>query len=240
MPPATPNAKADIDFLLDAFWNGVKIVGRYATPLEDAIILIDGNDFDGIAQNKVQTAGFMIVGLIPGGKALKPVTKIVNGVIKYQKIVKVTVNGVSKNITLPINIVNGIVEFGSDGYNRTQLRKILNITDSAIQGHHIVPLNLKDLDIVQKAAKSDNVFHISDKLNGIPLPSTNHLTGHNSIGGYSDTVRDILINFSENNQNIDYNSAYNFLNGLTNHIRGVIEANPNMNMGQISNLISYP
>ncbi|MEE9379014.1 MAG: hypothetical protein V3V33_13360, partial [Candidatus Lokiarchaeia archaeon] len=75
MPPTTPNTKADIDFLLDAFWTGVKIAGRYATPLEDVIILIDGKDFDGVEQGKVQTAGFMIVGFIPGGKLLKPISK---------------------------------------------------------------------------------------------------------------------------------------------------------------------
>lgn len=77
IPPIDyPNA--DIDFLLDAFWKGVAATARYATPLEDAIILIDGKDFDGVEQNKAATAGFMIVGLVPGGKitkAFKPITK---------------------------------------------------------------------------------------------------------------------------------------------------------------------
>ncbi|AUS06890.1 hypothetical protein [Pseudotamlana carrageenivorans] len=81
--PQPDYPKADIDFLLDAFWDGIKIVGRYATPLEDAIILIDGKDFDGVEQSKVQTAGFMIVGFIPGGKILKPVRKGTGKVWKF-------------------------------------------------------------------------------------------------------------------------------------------------------------
>lgn len=238
--PEPSYTDTDLTFLFDGFWRGAKIVGRYATPLEDVIILIDGKDFDGVEQDKVKTAGFMIVGLIPGGKAFKPVAKIINGVSKYRKIVKVTVNGIEKSNSLPIKITYGRVDFGSQSYNNQQLRKILNITNRTTHAHHIIPFDLRELDIVQKAAKSDNVFHISEKLNGIPIPSTNHLTGHNSRGGYSDTVRDILIEYSENNPNIDYNGAYNFLNGLTNHIKQLIEANPNMNMGQISNLISYP
>ncbi|OBX19681.1 HNH/ENDO VII superfamily nuclease [Gelidibacter algens] len=180
----------------------------------------------------------MIVGLIPGGKALKPVTKIVGNIVKYRKIVKVTVNGVTKNIPLPINIVNGIVEFGSDGYNRSQLRKILNITDSAIQAHHIIPLNFRNSPLVQKAAKSDNVFHISDKLNGIPLPSTNHLTGHNTIGGYSDTVSQVLTDINQFVGN-DYNKANDELVNFISYLDNLIRNNSDKNLGQIADLINY-
>jgi len=79
MPPATPNAKVDIDFLLDAFWTGVKIVGRYATPLEDAIILIDGKDFDGELSNQTVAGAMILVSIVPGGKLLKPIAKIAKG-----------------------------------------------------------------------------------------------------------------------------------------------------------------
>ena len=41
-------------------------------------------------------------------------------------------------------------------------------------------------------------------------------------------------------QNMNPNQAYNFLTGLNSHIRNLIEANPSMNLGQISALISYP
>lgn len=78
---------ADINFLLDGFWNGVKIVGRYATPLEDIIILIDGKDFDFAEQNRVYTAGIMIFGVIPGGKLMKPIAKAIKGADKVWVVV---------------------------------------------------------------------------------------------------------------------------------------------------------
>lgn len=47
-----------------------------------------------------------------------------------------------------------IIEFGSRG----QLRKILGITDSAFQAHHIIPWNKRISDVIQKAAKADSPF----------------------------------------------------------------------------------
>ncbi|WP_282056835.1 hypothetical protein [Maribacter luteus] len=64
-----------VNTVIDAFWTGAKFVGRYVLPLEDAIILVDGKDWDDVEQSRAQTAGFMIVGFIPGGKVLKPVSK---------------------------------------------------------------------------------------------------------------------------------------------------------------------
>ncbi|NQZ43802.1 MAG: AHH domain-containing protein [Flavobacteriaceae bacterium] len=66
--------------------------------------------------------------------------------------------------------------------------EVLKTTGTEQQAHHIIPWAFKDSDIVQKAAKSRNAFHMNEALNGIPLPSTNHLTGHNSFGGYNDTA----------------------------------------------------
>jgi len=88
IPPAN-YADADIDFLLKAFWTGVKTTARYATPIEDIIILIDGEDFDGVKQSQVQTAGFMILGFIPGGKIVKPIVKVAKGTQVWKVIIKV-------------------------------------------------------------------------------------------------------------------------------------------------------
>lgn len=232
LPPASPLASADIDFLLDAFWDGAKFIGRYATPLEDAIILIDGVDFDGVEQDRVQTAGFMIVGFIPGGKAFKPVAKIVNGITKYRKIVKVTVNGIEKSTSLPIKIVNGVVEFGSSG---SKLREVINLTDPTKHAHHIIPWAKRNLGMVQKAAKSDKAFHMNEALNGIPLLENLHFTGHPT---YSNKIEDILVNNFD--ENMSPEDAINFIEGLTNHIRNLINNNQTLNSGQIANLISYP
>lgn len=125
-----------------------------------------------------------------------------------------------------------------DWLNNSQLRKILNITSSSIHAHHIIPFNFRTSSLVQKAAKSDLVFHISEKLNGIPLPSTNHLTGHNSIGGYSDTVGEILEEINDAVGN-DYNKAYDELKKFIEYLENLIRNNPDKNLGEISNLINY-
>jgi hypothetical protein len=233
LPP--PNiATADLDFLFNGFWTGLKIVGRYATPVEDIIILITGEDFDEVEQDRVRTAGFMIVGLIPGGKAFKPVAKLVNGVTKYRKIVKVTISGIEETVSLPIKIVNNVVDFGSQAYNNQQLRKILNITSSTTHAHHLIPFARKGHPLIQRAAKADKTFHISEGLNGIPRPNSLHLTGHRR---YSNVVKGILDN---NTHIVDEDEAFDFIEGLANHIRNLIENNQSFNSRQIADLITYP
>jgi hypothetical protein len=80
-------------------------------------------------------------------------------------------------------------------------------------------------------------FHISERLNGIPLPSSNHLTGHSA---YSTRIRNILNQLDNAFPNMSNSEAYNHIEALTNQIRDLIVANPNMNLGEIANLINYP
>ncbi|MBA4154284.1 MAG: hypothetical protein C0512_08070 [Flavobacterium sp.] len=128
---------------------------------------------------------------------------------------------------------NGIIDFGK----RADLRKILNITDTSKQAHHIMPWAFSESNLVQKAAKSNNAFHMNQFSNGFPLPTSNHLTGHNL---YNSKIQSILQANSAQIENMSPTQAYNFLTGLNNHIKGLFQANQNMNLGQISNLISYP
>jgi len=81
---------------------------------------------------------------------------------------------------------NNIIDFG----NRKYLRKNLGLAVGNPQhAHHIIPWDFRSYSIVQKAAKSNNAFHMNEVLNGIPLPSTNHLTGHNL---YSNKIESIF------------------------------------------------
>jgi hypothetical protein len=61
----------DLDFIFNGFWSVVATTTRYCTPLEDAIILIDGKDFDGVASSKAAAGIFILVDLVPGGKVFK-------------------------------------------------------------------------------------------------------------------------------------------------------------------------
>ena len=140
----------------------------------------------------------------------------------------------SKQTLVWIAKANGLIDFGKRG----QLAKVLGTTGTPKHAHHIIPWAFRDLAIVQKAAKSKSAFHMNEALNGIPLPSTNHLTGHNSIDGYNNTILEVLDNLNDVSTSNDH--AAQLLEGLTNHIRNLIESNPDLNLGQIADLISYP
>ena len=145
-----------------------------------------------------------------------------------------TATTITTKIRLTWKVVNNSIDFGY----RDQLKKVLGLAvGSGKHAHHIIPWEFRNHILVQKAAKSGSAFHMNEALNGIPLLSGSHLTGHNLYNSK------ILSIFDINNsaiQNMNPNQAYNFLTGLNSHIRNLIEANPSMNLGQISALISYP
>jgi hypothetical protein len=78
---------------------------------------------------------------------------------------------------------------------------------------------------------------VNEELNGFALASSNHLTGHNL---YNQKIQSILDNNLLAINNMSPNEAYTFLSGLNSQIKNLLQNNPNMNLGQISNLISYP
>lgn len=136
-------------------------------------------------------------------------------------------------LVLIVKAGSNLIDFGK----RSNLRKILNITNSSVQAHHIMPWAFRESDLVQKAAKSSDAFHMNQFSNGFPLPTTNHLTGHNL---YNDKIQSILTDNLPDINDMTPNEAYTFLTGLNNHIKGLLQTNPTMNLGQISDLISYP
>jgi len=52
-----------------------KAIGTYILPIEDVKILITGTDFDGDQVSRYQAAGFLLLTIVPGSKALKIVGK---------------------------------------------------------------------------------------------------------------------------------------------------------------------
>ncbi|MFK8299020.1 hypothetical protein ACI75T_11635, partial [Capnocytophaga cynodegmi] len=71
--PRKEHKSTDLDFLFKGFWTGMKYVSRYAIPLEDAIILVDGKDFDGEESSRVAASVFIALDLIQVGKLVKVV-----------------------------------------------------------------------------------------------------------------------------------------------------------------------
>ncbi|WP_159287931.1 hypothetical protein [Tenacibaculum maritimum] len=57
-----------------------KSLGSYVLPIEDIKILIDGKDFDRQQVARWKAAGFLILAVIPGSKAIKVVGNIADAV----------------------------------------------------------------------------------------------------------------------------------------------------------------
>ena len=131
--------------------------------------------------------------------------------------------------------VDGKIYFGINTITqaRNQLRKVLMLTDATKHAHHIIPVEFAQYAIVQKAAKSKEAFHINEALNGIPLPTSAHLTGH---AAYNTKLEQKLVQL--NNVSNTPQEAYTNLTNFANQIRTLIQNNPNMNLGQIANLIN--
>ncbi len=210
-----------------------KSVGRYALPIEDLKIMIEGKDFDGQKASRWKAAGFLLLTVVPGSKGFKVVTRVASNAGKWAKIVT-SVTG--KSVRLKARLVNGLVHFGTDSNSRRVLRKVLGLVSGAAQqAHHIIPLAMKELPIIQKAARAAKRFHINELLNGIPLNSTNHLRGH---GLYNDAVEAVLIRLNGrvgNNLDEAYQETTKFISYLDNLIR----SNPNSTLGEIAALINY-
>lgn len=204
LPPAN-NPKTDLTFLFDAFWTGVKFVGRYGLPLEDAIILIDGNDFDGVEQNRATTAGLIIVGFVPGGKFVKPITRVVRGTQAWKVIAKTG----SKTVSLSFKVVNGVVTFG----NRSKLREII-ATTALEEAHHIIPWAKRNHKVVQEAAYEG--FHMNSKANGKALQKFSSLTGeglHGNHPAYDKFIQKRLDDFQiEKGVNLNPENSSQFIN----------------------------
>jgi hypothetical protein len=104
---------------------------------------------------------------------------------------------IASNEVLVWKITSNIISFG----DRAQLRKVLGLGSFASNGqhaHHLIPWEFRNWSIIQKAAKSGDAWHMNDFINGIPLNSTNHLTGHDI---YNNKIGQILTTLSVGNPN---------------------------------------
>lgn len=67
----------DIDlFFRTILENGGIFLGRYMTPLEDVIILMTGQDLEGVSQSQAVAGTFLVVEFIPGSGLLKGIRLI--------------------------------------------------------------------------------------------------------------------------------------------------------------------
>lgn len=124
-------------------------------------------------------------------------------------------------------LVNGAVEFGDRG----QLRKILNLAvGNPLVAHHIIPWAQGGNELVQRAAKSANAFHMNEVLNGIAIAAWRNQPNHVA---YNNLINSRLDNFRDLNPNATPDECYEFLEGLINSVRTWIINHPNSHLNDL-------
>ena len=211
-------SRETIQFLLD-LGGLVPVIGEVCDLTNGVIYTIQGDGLNASLSfpSAIPVAGWFATGTKFG-------VKVVN---------KTASHLASRQVLKWIVGTDGLIKFGY----RSQLRKVLQLTDATKQAHHIIPWQFSEYPIVQKAAKSKNAFHMNDFINGIPLPTAGHLTGHNL---YNAKIQQILTDLHLGNQNMSTNEAYSHLLALSNQIKFHLASHPNYSLGEISNLIIYP
>jgi hypothetical protein len=128
---------------------------------------------------------------------------------------------------------DGFISFGKP--NSSQFRKLLGLAPGdPRQAHHIIPWELCDnigQDVIQKAASARFPFHVQDILNGVPLTTAQHIGSHPQ---YTERVRIALQEIkTRHGVNLTPEIAYQEIVDLTNRIKAVITANPNVSIENI-------
>lgn len=137
-----------------------------------------------------------------------------------------TATTIATKVKLTWKVVGNIVEFG----NRNQLRKVLGITASNIQAHHLIPWSSQTKMVVQKAAKHGSAFHMNEALNGIAVAAWRNQPNHNT---YNNIINSKLDAFRDLNPNATPQECYEFLTDLIEDIRTWVINNPNSHLNDL-------
>lgn len=184
------------------------VIGEAGDLVNGVLYSIEG---DGLNASLSYASAIPIVGY--GSISTKYGLKIINAVSdinsKVKLVWKVTADGIS---------------FGS----RSQLRKVLNLAPGdPRQAHHIIPWAKQNHSVIQKAAKSDNAFHMNEALNGIPVEAWRNQPNHDL---YDQKVQALLNSIPEN---LSPNETYIRFNSIINDIRNAIVNNPNTHLNDL-------
>jgi hypothetical protein len=144
---------------------------------------------------------------------------------------KLTATSIGTKVRLTWKVLaDGKIYFGSSG---SKLRKVLGITDSSLQAHHIMPWTseaVKNHDVIQKVASSQSAFHMNEALNGIPVASWRNQPNHPV---YTNLVESKLDEFNLLNPDASLDEAYDFVSDLIADIESWIVNNPSLHLNNL-------
>ena len=98
------------------------------------------------------------------------------------------------------------------------------------QVHHIIPWELFDNPVVQKASLSSNAFHMNEALNGIPLSNIQHYGSH---ANYNARIEQYLNNWNAANPNATPDQAYNYAMYIIQKAKTAIQNNPTIKINDL-------
>ncbi len=199
-------SKDIIHLSLDAF-GLIPVGGEIADLINGTLYTIEG---EGLNATLSYTSAIPIVGWATAGT-------------KFGLMIVTTTSGVTK---LVWKVTNGVIEFGNSG----QLRKVLNITSSALQAHHLIPWASRTKTVVQRAAKCSNAFHMNEALNGIAVATWRNQPNHTAYNILIDTK---LTSYILDNPNATPQQCYDFLTNLIDNIRTWVINNPNSHLNDL-------
>ncbi len=198
-----------IHISLDVF-GLIPVVGEIADLANGVLYTIEG---DGVNASLSFAAALPVVGT--GSTIAKYGLKIVEA------------SSIGTKVKLVWKVTSDGINFGYS----SKLRKVLGITDSALQAHHLIPWATRNHDVIQKAAKSSNPFHMNEALNGIPVASWRNQPNHNI---YNNLIESKLDEFNTIiNPNATANEAYDFVYDLISDIRNWVINNPNSHLNEL-------
>ncbi|WP_017498176.1 AHH domain-containing protein [Flavobacterium sp. WG21] len=197
-------SKGFIHLSLDAL-GLVPVFGEAADLVNGALYIMEG---DGVNATLSLASAVPIVGWATAGSKLG------------LKVIQTTTG----KTQLILKFTNGVFTFGS----RSQLRKVLNITDSSIQAHHIIPWAKSIHPAIQKAANCKKAFHMNDALNGIPLNTAIHSGSH---GEYDKLIQKYLNKIPDN---ATPDQCYEAINDIIDKVRTAITNNPGVHINQLN------
>ncbi len=128
---------------------------KYLTPTEEAYILLEGKDFDGLEQSQITNSVFLPLAVMPGTKVLKPVAKVTKTATRYfasiggELLELVAEKGIAKFTRNSIKVLTGLA---------TKNRKARKI----MLGKYNVP---GTLSYIKRAGTEYKYFDMEDWLN---------------------------------------------------------------------------
>ncbi|AQS94502.1 hypothetical protein BXQ17_10685 [Polaribacter sp. BM10] len=167
-----------------------KSIGRYVLPIEDIKIIIDGKDFDGQEVSRLKAAGFLILAIVPGSKALKIVGNVADATVFATKV---------GGKTIVVKGIKGLRAFKSSNF-RHNLSKVTGALPPNSQAHHVLPQKFRSS--FEKAK-----INIDNPIFGAWWEKTDHL---NNAWKYNEEWS----SFFSSNSNPSQETIFNFAEGL--------------------------